>query len=52
MMRGGSSLPPSSRSSSRSLTPSFHNSALVTIAPDPIVEETSALIFRFLEANR
>jgi hypothetical protein len=30
---------------------SFHSSGLVTIAPDHIVEETSALIFRFLEAN-
>jgi pimeloyl-ACP methyl ester carboxylesterase len=30
---------------------SFHSSELVTTAPDHIVKETRALIFRFLEAN-
>jgi pimeloyl-ACP methyl ester carboxylesterase len=30
---------------------SFHSSGLVTTAPDDIVKETRALIFRFLEAN-
>ena len=30
---------------------SFHSSGLVTSAPDEIVEETRALILRFLEAN-
>jgi pimeloyl-ACP methyl ester carboxylesterase len=30
---------------------SFHSSYLVTTAPDHVVKETSALIFRFLEAN-
>jgi pimeloyl-ACP methyl ester carboxylesterase len=30
---------------------SFHSSELVTTAPDHIVAETTALVFRFLEAN-
>jgi hypothetical protein len=30
---------------------SLHSSELVTTAPDHIVKETRALIFRFLEAN-
>jgi pimeloyl-ACP methyl ester carboxylesterase len=30
---------------------SFHSSFLLTAAPDTVVKETSALIFRFLEAN-
>ena len=30
---------------------SFHSSDLVTTAPDRVVKETSALIFRFLKAN-
>jgi pimeloyl-ACP methyl ester carboxylesterase len=30
---------------------SFHSSYLLTTAPDHVVKETSALIFRFLEAN-
>ncbi len=34
------------------LVDSFHHSSeLVTVAPDHVVKETSALIFRFLKAN-